>query len=172
MSLIALSSPCSHVNVDIGDCDREIPPTVSLEVKPLFQAAFGSAPAALTMVLNYHGKNISLEKTTAELTGKTIGEVHLNGMAQFALRFFPSARVEKSNLCDVLKAVSEENPVILFLDLGDRIASPRYIVAVGYDTGRESLVFHNGYSEYLRAPFKLIYEKWHKAGTLALYIER
>jgi hypothetical protein len=147
-------------------------PEQTLEVKPLYQTAFGAAPAALTMVLNHYGKKISLEKTTAELSGKSIADVNLNGMAQYASRFFPSPRVEKSNLCDVIDAISDGNPVILFLDLGDRISNPRYIVALGYDLDRRLLVFHNGFSEYLRAPFKLIYEKWEKAGTLALYIDR
>lgn len=125
------------------------------------------------MVLNHLGNKISLEKTTAELSGTSVEDVSLEEMAKFASRFFPPPRVEKSSLCDVIGAISAGNPVILYLDLSESlIRTPRYIVAVGYDIDKQVLVFHNGYSDYLRAPFELIHEKWAKAGTLALYIDR
>jgi hypothetical protein len=124
------------------------------------------------MVLNYHGVGVSLETTTAELFTPALKGTLITDMRLFASRYYSSARIEKSTPCAVVEAVSQGNPVILFVDLGTSlISSPHYIVIVGYDIDKQELIFHNGYSEFVKASFRVINGKWEKTGYLALFID-
>jgi hypothetical protein len=153
-------------------CPGEFPHTSVLKVQPIYQAAFNSGPAALTMVLRYLGRTVTLEKITADLAGKSTAELHPTTLRQYVSLIYPSSRMEKSDLCDVTEAIAAGRPVILLLALGDTsISSLRYVVAVGFDLDKQFLVFHSGYSEYVNAPFILINEKWEKSGSLALFID-
>jgi ABC-type bacteriocin/lantibiotic exporter with double-glycine peptidase domain len=124
------------------------------------------------MVLNHHGIDVSLEETTSELYSPSLKGTLITDMRKFASLYFSSARIKKSTPCAVMEALSEGNPVILFVDLGSSLFStPHYIVVVGYDIDSQELVYHNGYSKFLKAPFEVINEKWEKTGFLALFID-
>lgn len=169
---LSLLAECAHIGKTSMECGDITPSTRVLNVVPLYQTAYGAGPAALTMVLNYLGVRTSLEQTTAKLATSRSLDVRIDDLTQLAKRFFPSSRHKKSTLCDVIGSLSKGDPVILFLDLGKgKIPNPRYIVAVGYASKEGMLVFHNGHSDYVKAPFDLINEKWEMAGSLALFID-
>lgn len=168
----SLSAGCAHIGNNAFECGDITPSTRVLGVVPLYQTVYDAGPAALTMVLNYHGVGATLEQTTAKLTTSRSLNVGIEDLMVQARRFFPSSRVKKSNLCDVTRSLSQGYPVILFIDLGKgMISTPRYLVAVGYEAKENMLIFHNGYAENVRAPFELITDKWEKAGSLALFID-
>ncbi len=172
MISLSLQPGCFRGKRGSIECPGEIPHTPVLQVQPIYQAAFNSGPAALTMVLRFLGRTVTLEKITADLAGKSTAELHPTTLRQYVSTIYPSSHMEKSDLCDVTKSIAVGRPVILLLALGDSsISSLRYVVAVGYDFEKQFLVFHSGYSEYVKAPFILINDKWEKAGSLALFID-
>jgi hypothetical protein len=172
MIFLSLQPGCFRGKRGSTECPGEIPHTRLLQVQPIYQAAFNSGPAALTMVLRYLGRRVTLEKVTADLAGKSTAELHPTTLRQYVSPIYPSSRMGKSDLCDVTEAIAAGSPVILLLALGDSSLSfLRYVVAVGYDFEKQLLVFHSGYSEYVKAPFILINEKWEIAGSLALFID-
>jgi predicted double-glycine peptidase len=143
-----------------------------LDVAPVYQTAFSCGPAAVTMVLNYYGADLTLEEATAKLITPSLKGTLITDMKKFAKPYMPDTNIRKSNICDVISSVSRGNPVILFLELGESIiSSPHYIVAVGYDMKEQYLIFHNGYSEFRRASFRDINEKWGKMEYIALFFE-
>lgn len=124
------------------------------------------------MVLNYHGIDISLERTTAALLSNSTDATPVAKLREFASNYFSSVRVKNSSVCEVIDSISRNNPVILLVDFGNTMTvTPRYIVVVGYDMKTETLVFHTGYSEFLKAPYEVINEKWTTMGSLAIFIE-
>ncbi len=162
---------CSRSVTNRVGCGPALLPQTVLDVEPLYQRVFGCGPAALTMVLNYHGIDISLDAATEELYSESLKGTLITDMRKLASRYLSSARIEKSTSCAVMEAVSHGNPVILFVDLGTGpISSPHYVVVVGYDIDRQELVYHNGFSKFITAPIEEINEKWKKTGFLALFV--
>ncbi len=170
--LLSVLPGCRRNSVEMVSCPGQSMSIRELDVKPLYQTAFGCGPASVAMVLQYHGVDVSKEEATAALYSKTLEGTHIADMRVFASRYIKPSRVVPSSMCKIVESLSRGNPVILFLDLGKgMISNPRYIVAVGYDMKHQILVYHNGYSKFTRAPFEVLKEPWRKTGNLALFIE-
>lgn len=154
-------------------CPVATPPRLVLNVTPLYQTELGCGPAAMAMVLNYHGTKVPLDAVTAALYNTSLKGTLITDMKDYAVSRYPSSHIEKSDICRVVDSISRRRPVILMIDPGKGlISSPHYVVAVGYDTERGELLIHDGYGKFVRKSFGEINDWWKKTGFLSLVVKK
>jgi len=151
---------------------RALPERVELNAVPFFaETAFEGVPGAVAEMLSQQGV-----VTTPGLVAK---KMHLPGQESaveknltrlvngYGLLVYPLS----PGLADLLEQVSAGFPVLVRIDDGSFVSSPRYAVVVGYDRVKQRLLLRSGMNRRLLMSFKSFQSAWSEAGNWAILIQ-
>lgn len=128
------------------------------------------APASLGMVLGYEKSSIDLEKLkSGMMTPKSKGTYQTDLIS--TARGQKMLAVEISGIKDLLKEISENNPVIVFQNVGlESLPTWHYAVATGYDLKKEKIFLHSGKKAHKKEYLKIFEETWSQGGYWGLVV--
>lgn len=117
-----------------------------IENVPFFkQKKYQCGPSALTSVLNYYGKNLTLEEVTELLTKEQVRGTLTLEMLLLPRRFGLVTELLVDDLDMVKDYIKKRIPVILLVDNGFlNLRIPHYVVIIGYDALEQVFVAHWG----------------------------
>ncbi len=169
--VLLLVASCSS-RVTVAPQVRALPERVELNAVPFFaETAFEGAPGAVAEMLSQ--QNVV---TTPGLVAK---KMHLPGQEstieknltrvvnEHGLLVYPLS----PQLADVLEQVSAGFPVLVRIDDGSFVSSPRYAVVVGYDRVKQRLLLRSGMSRRLVMSFKSFESAWKEVGNWAVLVQ-
>lgn len=168
---LLLVASCTS-RVAIAPQVRALPERVELNAVPFFaETAFEGVPGAVAEMLSQQGV-----VTTPGLVAK---KMHLPGQESaveknltrlvngYGLLVYPLS----PGLADLLEQVSAGFPVLVRIDDGSFVSSPRYAVVVGYDRVKQRLLLRSGMNRRLLMSFKSFQSAWSEAGNWAILIQ-
>lgn len=121
-----------------------LPSQKILPVEFISQEKFHCAPAALTMVTDYLGQSRSLKEMTDMLyTPEAKGTFQNDVIA--ATRRMGLIAIPIKNLKNVLHEINNNNPVLIFQNLGlNWLPTWHYALVVGYNLDKNVMILHSG----------------------------
>ncbi len=160
-----------------GPADRTIrlpaglPARASVPGVPLIrQNAYYCGPAALAMVLQWAGRDVSQDEIAAQAfspgargsyTADMTGAARRRGQLALGLSTLPA----------LLGEVAAGNPVIVFQNLGLAWAPVwHYAVVTGYDLGMPAVFLHSGERDRMVMPLPLFLKTWSRGDRWALVV--
>ncbi|MGH7266047.1 MAG: PA2778 family cysteine peptidase [Candidatus Rokuibacteriota bacterium] len=132
------------------------------------QEAYQCGPAALAMVLQYHGAAVGQEEIARAIYLPSVrGTLNLD-LEFYARRRGFAARSFAGTLARVKEEVRRARPLIVFQDVGlPGYPVPHFAVVVGYDDRTGSLVLHSGPTAYRVVSYDRFERTWgRRAWTL------
>ncbi|HLC18200.1 MAG TPA: C39 family peptidase [Thermodesulfobacteriota bacterium] len=128
-------------------------------------------PAALASVMGYYGAGSGMEAVAAR-----VYEERLKGTLPVDLLIYAKekgfrAQYYRGSLEDLKERLSEDKPLILFLNLGiPEYPVGHYIVAVGYNDRVKAVVAHSGVHREKVYSYRGLLKHWGKTGFSTLLI--
>ena len=149
----------------------EVPTRAQIEGVPLIQqAAFYCGPTSIAMVMQWAGSDIGQEDVAALAFSPGAGGTYLADMIGSGRRLGQLA-VEVSNFDQLLAEVSAGHPVIVFQNLGLRIAPVwHYGVVTGYDFAKDEVYLNSGQLDQMVMPFSLFERTWRRGDFWGLVV--
>lgn len=136
------------------------------------QRARGCGPAALAMVLGFHGEAVSLEDLTTRLYQPGLdGTLTLDLLLEARRRGF-EARQVRGDLATLRATLAEGRPLLVFLDVGPVAWAPRWHFAVAIGLTPQAVILHSGAAESLRLPIDRFMAAWARTDYWALDVRR
>jgi len=139
---------------------------------PFFpQEELGCGPAALSSLLTYWGRPVTLEEITREVELKQgAGSLPLD-LELAAIRHGFAAESYAGSLEDLRHHLSRNQPIIVFLNLGWRVfPQGHFVVVTGLDEARSEILMHSGEVAYQRISYDRFMNAWSKTGRWSLLI--
>lgn len=128
-------------------------------------------PAALAMVLNYYGDDVTQEEIAVEIFLPELKGTLIWDLQNYARKRGFNAEVANLDLNSVKEGVRSGIPVILLLDEGFSIyTKPHYIVVIAMDDNHQILLAHSSTNPWKRMSYDYIQQKWAKMNYLAIKI--
>lgn len=145
--------------------------TVSLEVPFIPQArSHDCGPAALAAVLEYHGREVSLQEITKMVYIPEIRRTLLPDMENFARELGFKTGSGRGSLELLRRNVDSQRPVIVLMDAGSGIVDrPHYIVILGYTC--QGFLAHTGVKENAFIDAHELDRRWEKMNRIYLVIK-
>lgn len=147
-----------------------LPTSVLLEDVPFFaQQAYYCGPAALAMVMNFHGLRV-----TQKALARSVYVPELRGSLQAEMRAATRERgllahVLAPNLRSLLAEIAAKHPVVVLQNLGvSWFPAWHYAVAIGYDLETQEIILHSGRHPHYRAPLATFERTWARSDYWAL----
>ena len=168
---LALLSACAPAPDLAGDVPPEVPTRAAVEGVPLIQQEdFYCGPAALAMVMQWSGQDVTQEQIAALSFSPGADGTYLADMIGAARRQGQLA-VNVEGFGAVLEEVAAGHPVIVFQNLSLPVA-PRwhYAVVVAYDMPREQVVLHSGELDRVTMSLDLFGRTWRRGDFWALAV--
>lgn len=160
---------CASVSLDVVRADVAAGQGRLLEVPFIRQEAYQCGPAALAMVLRYHGAAVTAEEIAEALYLPSVRGTLTLELEFFARRRGFVTRGGAGTLAAVQAEVDHGRPVIVFQELGTPgYPLPHYAVVVGYDTRAGVLVLHSGPRASLVVPYAEFLRSWRARGAWTL----
>jgi ABC-type bacteriocin/lantibiotic exporter with double-glycine peptidase domain len=134
------------------------------------QEAYQCGPAALAMVLRYHGAAIDQEEIARAIYLPSVrGTLNLD-LEFYARRQGFAARSFAGTLARLKEEVRRGRPLIVFQDVGlPGYPVPHFAVVVGYDDRTGSIVLHSGPTPYRVVSYERFLRTWgRRAWTLLI----
>jgi tetratricopeptide (TPR) repeat protein len=168
LTLVGCTGPSS-----LSDSHPSLPNSHLIDTPFFPQTSFYCGPASLATVLSFRGIDIdpeSLEKIISIPQLK--GTLQIEMMA--AARGFDLLPYEfNGSLKDLLKEISEDNPVIVIQNLSiNLIPKWHYATVVGYNLENKVLILNSGRHQKYQIPIKTFLKTWKRANNWALLINQ
>ncbi len=143
-----------------------------IEDVPLYpQTTHMCGPSALLGVLNFYGKNLTIEEVTGAVYEPELKGTLAMDMLLYAKREGFDAAYYKGGLDDLKERLREGRPVIVFLNLGTKIYPVgHFAVAVGYSDDRGVVILHSGTEMNKIVSYKKFLKAWERTGFSTLLI--
>lgn len=138
------------------------------------QAEYQCGPAALAMVLQYHGLRVSPDEIAQALAIPSLrGTLNLD-LERYARRRGLDARAFPGTLARAKDELRRGRPLIVFQDLGapPRYPVPHFAVLVGYDDRAGAVVLHSGTTAYRVVPYADFERTWARQRGWTLLVTR
>jgi ABC-type bacteriocin/lantibiotic exporter with double-glycine peptidase domain len=162
----SLAGPPSSVSEDWR------PPDLYISQVPFFpQQTYYCGPSSLAAVLNYWGSQTSPEEIAQVIYSPRLKGTLGVDMWSYAQTLDYQAEMRSGTLKDLQNYVSEQTPVIAFLDLGyDWLPVPHFVVVVGLDMQRGTVITYNGKDQNDPIPFQTFMRAWQKTNHWTLVV--
>jgi len=150
----------------------DIEPRVELETVPFYeQSGFQGGPAALAIMINYHGKDATLEQLIPQIYVQELESSSFKEMLA-AANFYDLLAIEQDKkLESIVREIAQGNPVLVKQDLGfDNYPLLHYAVVVGYDLMSQTLFLRSGEVKRLELSFVDFEKSWGRAGYVSVLI--
>lgn len=148
---------------------RGISEEVKLKNVPFIeQDKYLCGPSSVAMVLNHHGRNVSVEKLTAQMYTKKVKGTFQTEMIS-SVRNHGLLPIPLKSLESVLKEVEAGNPVIVFQNLAfSAVPMNHYAVVTGYDLDGPDVLLHSGKKKFDEMDMRLFERSWILGGKWAM----
>jgi ABC-type bacteriocin/lantibiotic exporter with double-glycine peptidase domain len=155
------------VRADVAEGHGHVIPAVPF----IAQEEYQCGPAALAMVLRYHGAAVGPEEIARELYLPSIkGTLNLD-LEFYARRRGFQTRAFAGTLEQVKDEVRRGRPLIVFQDVGIAgLPSPHFAVLIGYDDRAGVVVLHSGTTAYRVVPYAEFERSWARRRAWTLLI--
>lgn len=167
----ALAGACATAP-PLSEGTRRLPPVVELASVPFHpQTGYQCGPAALAMVLNAAGADVSVDALIDEVYVPALeGSLQPEMLASPRRHGRTSHRLE-GTFDSMLAEVAGGNPVVVLQNLSLPVW-PRwhYAVVVGYDLPRRELVLHTGTDRSRRISMGRFHNTWKRSGHWAMVV--
>jgi ABC-type bacteriocin/lantibiotic exporter with double-glycine peptidase domain len=128
-------------------------------------------PAALTMVLRFHGADVAEPQVAAATHSAVLQGALVTDLAACARALGYRAEVARERPEALRAAVEHSRPVILLLDVGrGPIARGHYAVLFGYDAARGRYLIHSGRRAARWVPAGRLERQWKRGGGVLLEV--
>jgi predicted double-glycine peptidase len=149
----------------------EYPPSHTIQNFPTAQQPDGitCGPTSTTMVLQYYGKDVTLDQVKALTkthwyggSGKEVGMTSPDYIVRALKQYGFKAKLKNDNLDEVRYEISQNRPVIVLVRSGKN--TWHYMVAIGYN--EDKFVFSDpGFGQYLHIENKHFELAWNHDGN-------
>lgn len=168
---VVLVASCSS-RVTLAPEVRALPERVELNAVPFFaETAFEGVPGALAEMLSQQGvvTTPGLVAKKMRLPGQESAiEKNLTRVVnEHGLLIYPVS----PGLANILEQVSAGFPVLVRMDDGSFVSSPRYAVVVGYDRAKQRLLLRSGMNRRLVMSFNSFESAWSEVGNWAVLVQ-
>ncbi len=127
-------------------------------------------PAALASVLQFYGKDISLDELTDKIFIASLNRTLLPDMENYARDKGFNTSSRRGSITLVKDKIDSGHPVIILMDAGTAvIKSPHYIVIWGYNS--QGFLAHAGYRGNVFISFHELDQRWQRMNRLYLVLE-
>lgn len=164
VALTAVTGCAGGLSLEPSDfSEHQVPRRHQISGIPLIkQQQYFCGPAALTSILRHQRQNAS-QTTLAEEVFNTQEEGTFQHDMLYALRSRGLLATPVNNLQDVIVEVANDNPVLVFLNLGLSFAPKwHYAVATGYDLDADLIYLHGGRNVQDIMPFSTFGHTWRR----------
>lgn len=128
-------------------------------------------PASLASVLGYWGQNLTQEDVARDVYTPQIKGTITVDMVNYIRRKGFEAVVYNGGMDRLKEEIDRGHPLILFLHMGVSMMPRRhYIVVVGYDESRESVIAYSGGGKNILIPYGELMKGWERTGNWTLLI--
>ena len=149
----------------------DVPTRAAVPNVPLIaQEAFYCGPAALAMVMQWAGQDVTQDQIAALSFTEGAGGTYTADMIGSARRTGQLA-VEIHTLDQLLGEIAAGHPVIVFQNLGVAIAPVwHYGVVTGYDVQADTVMLNSGQEAQMVLPFGIFDRSWTRGDRWALVV--
>jgi ABC-type bacteriocin/lantibiotic exporter with double-glycine peptidase domain len=144
-----------------------------IEGVPFYQQSESTCgPAALASILDFRGRQESLERITGKIYLPELRGTLPIDMEKYAREAGFKTVSLHGSLGELKAHIRKGIPVICLLDLGFSLYRlPHYVSVIGFDDGNEVFIVHDGSAPNSLIGYEKFNKKWVRAGYWMLVIE-